>query len=64
VKSAFLNHISDSLSEIKSAGLYKTERQIVSQQAGHIDVQQEDKQHKRVVNLCATTTLTWLVRVY
>jgi len=57
VESAFLDHISDSLSEIKSAGLYKIERQIVSQQAGRIDVQHEGKQHKRVVNLCANNYL-------
>ncbi|MFV2001741.1 MAG: aminotransferase class I/II-fold pyridoxal phosphate-dependent enzyme, partial [Paracoccaceae bacterium] len=54
---AFLNHISDSLHEIEAAGLYKTERQITSPQAGRIDVQLGDKRHERVVNLCANNYL-------
>ncbi len=57
MENAFLDHISKSLSEIKSAGLYKTERQIVSRQAGRIDVRYEGKRHERVVNLCANNYL-------
>ncbi len=54
---AFLDHLTKNLSEIKSAGLYKTERQIVSRQAGRIDVQHEGKRHERVVNFCANNYL-------
>jgi len=57
VDSSFLDHISQSLSEIQSAGLYKTERQIVSPQAGRIDVKIGNKRHDRVVNLCANNYL-------
>jgi glycine C-acetyltransferase len=57
MENAFLDHISATLSEIKSAGLYKTERQIVSAQAGRIDVQHKGKRHARVVNLCANNYL-------
>ncbi len=57
MKNAFLDHITQSLSEIKSAGLYKTERRIVSRQAGRIDVQLEGKLHERIVNLCANNYL-------
>jgi len=53
----FLDHISDTLSQIKSAGLYKTERQIVSPQGARIDVRHGDKWHDRVVNLCANNYL-------
>ena len=49
----FLDHLNETLSEIESAGLYKRERQIVSPQAGRIDVQLNGKQHDRVINLCA-----------
>lgn len=55
--SSFLDHISQSLSEIQSAGLYKTERQIVSPQAGRIDVKIGNKRHDRIVNLCANNYL-------
>lgn len=54
---AFLDHITGTLSEIRSAGLYKTERLIVSPQAGRIDVQLDGKRHERVVNLCANNYL-------
>lgn len=57
MEDAFLDHISKSLSEIKSAGLYKTERQIVSKQAGRIDVQHQGKRHEQVINLCANNYL-------
>lgn len=57
MENAFLNHIAESLSEIKSAGLYKTERRIVSPQAGRVDVRLDGKRHERVVNLCANNYL-------
>ncbi|VAW22771.1 2-amino-3-ketobutyrate coenzyme A ligase [hydrothermal vent metagenome] len=53
----FLDHISETLSEIRSTGLYKTEREILSPQAGRIDVQLGGKRHERVVNLCANNYL-------
>ena len=53
----FLDHLSDTLHEIDSAGLYKRERQIVSPQAGRIDVELDGKRHNRVVNLCANNYL-------
>jgi len=53
----FLKHISDTLHEIESSGLYKRERQIVSAQSGRIDVLLDGKQHDRVVNLCANNYL-------
>ncbi len=57
MNNAFLDHIAKSLSEIKSAGLYKAERQIVSKQAGRIDVRQGGERHDRVINLCANNYL-------
>lgn len=53
----FLNHISEQLSQIESAGLYKYERQIISPQAGHIDVQHNGAKHRAIVNLCANNYL-------
>ncbi len=53
----FLNHITNSLHEIKSDGLYKHERQIVSPQGGRIDVKLDGTLHERVVNLCANNYL-------
>lgn len=53
----FLNHISDQLKQIESAGLYKAERQITSPQAGYIDVEFNGENHKNVVNLCANNYL-------
>lgn len=38
MRKEFLSHISDTLHEIESAGLYKLERQIISPQAGRINV--------------------------
>ncbi len=54
---AFLDHITKTLSEITSAGLYKTERQITSSQGGRIDVEFDGQRHQRVVNLCANNYL-------
>ncbi len=53
----FLDHINDTLSEIETAGLYKRERQIISPQAGRIDVRLGGEVHPRVVNLCANNYL-------
>ncbi len=53
----FLEHISATLADIDSAGLYKREREIVSAQGGRIDVQFGDTRHERVVNLCANNYL-------
>ncbi len=53
----FLSHITDTLHEIESAGLYKRERHIVSPQAGRIDVRLDGRLHERVVNLCANNYL-------
>lgn len=53
----FLSHISDQLKQIESDGLYKTERQITSPQAGHIDVEFKGENHQAVVNLCANNYL-------
>ncbi|MCF6273366.1 MAG: glycine C-acetyltransferase [Rhodobacteraceae bacterium] len=53
----FLNHITDTLSKIESAGLYKRERQIVSAQGGRIDVRLDGRLHRRIVNLCANNYL-------
>jgi glycine C-acetyltransferase len=54
---SFLDHMSNSLHEIESAGLYKRERQIVSPQSGRVDVELGGKRHNRVVNLCANNYL-------
>lgn len=53
----FLDHISEQLNQIELDGLYKTERQITSPQAGHIDVEFNGQNHKAVVNLCANNYL-------
>ena len=57
MRDEFLDHISNSLNEIKSAGLYKHERQIVSPQAGRISVRHRGKKHDNIVNLCANNYL-------
>ncbi|WP_419741302.1 glycine C-acetyltransferase [Ruegeria sp.] len=49
---AFLSHITDTLAQIESEGLYKRERMITSPQGGEIKV--GDKQ---VINLCANNYL-------
>jgi len=57
MRTTFLDHISENLREIEAAGLYKTEREILSPQAGRIDVQLGGKRYERVVNLCANNYL-------
>ncbi len=54
---AFFDHIKETLSEIKSAGLYKAERQIVSPQAGRVDAQHEGRRFEHLINLCANNYL-------
>ena len=48
----FLNHISETLTQIEADGLYKRERMITSPQAGTIKVGERD-----VINLCANNYL-------
>ncbi|GLQ36304.1 2-amino-3-ketobutyrate coenzyme A ligase [Amylibacter marinus] len=50
--SDFLNHLSETLTQIDADGLYKRERMITSPQAGNVSV--ADKQ---VINLCANNYL-------
>ncbi|GAA0782989.1 glycine C-acetyltransferase [Roseibium denhamense] len=50
--SAFLSHVTQTLTEIEAEGLYKRERLISSPQGGHIDVGGRD-----VINLCANNYL-------
>ncbi|WP_299984307.1 glycine C-acetyltransferase [uncultured Ruegeria sp.] len=49
---AFLSHITDTLEQIESEGLYKRERMITSPQGGEITVG-----GRRVINLCANNYL-------
>jgi len=49
---AFLSHITDTLAQIESEGLYKRERMITSPQGGEITVGE-----KQVINLCANNYL-------
>ncbi len=51
--SAFLSHISSALEELKSAGLYKSERIITSRQSAMIDI----ASGQRVLNFCANNYL-------
>lgn len=53
MSNAFLSHLSTELSGLKSSGLYKTERVIVSMQAGEIEVASGAK----VLNFCANNYL-------
>jgi glycine C-acetyltransferase len=49
----FLEHLSDQLNELKSNGLYKQEREIVSPQAGTIAI----KDGRQVLNFCSNNYL-------
>ncbi|MDO8884902.1 glycine C-acetyltransferase [Pseudotabrizicola sp.] len=51
-RSAFLQHISHTLTEIETAGLYKRERQISSPQSAHVTVD-----GRSLLNLCANNYL-------
>ncbi|GFE66100.1 glycine C-acetyltransferase [Litoreibacter roseus] len=50
---SFIDHISQTLSEIDAAGLYKREREILSPQGGRIAL----ADHENVINLCANNYL-------
>ncbi|NIZ12837.1 glycine C-acetyltransferase [Phaeobacter sp. HF9A] len=52
MSNAFLDHISEVLTQIEADGLYKRERLITSPQAGEIEVA-----GRRVINLCANNYL-------
>ena len=54
---AFLNRISDTLGEIRADGLWKSERPILSPQAGRIDVATAKGRRNGVQNLCANNYL-------
>ena len=50
---AFINHLSNELDALKSAGLFKSERVITSKQAGTVALENG----KKVINLCANNYL-------
>jgi len=53
VTNAFINHLSNELDALKSAGLFKSERVITSKQAGTVALENG----KKVINLCANNYL-------
>ncbi|MGR3660927.1 MAG: glycine C-acetyltransferase [Paracoccaceae bacterium] len=53
----FLNHISATLADIESEGLYKRERLITSPQSGQITVELADHSTRKMINLCANNYL-------
>jgi glycine C-acetyltransferase len=53
----FLTHLSDTLKDIESSGLLKTEREIISAQGAHIRVSNKDQSQDNVINLCANNYL-------
>ncbi|MGH1541518.1 MAG: glycine C-acetyltransferase [Arenicella sp.] len=53
----FIEHIDSTLEEIRTAGLYKQERALISAQAGQISVEQVNGEEVKVVNLCANNYL-------
>jgi len=57
MQSPFLEHISATLAEIETAGLYKRERLILSPQSRRIDVELAGQRHDHIVNLCANNYL-------
>ncbi len=54
---SLMDHLTSELAEIEAAGLYKTEREIASPQAGRVSVLAGGELHERVVNLCANNYL-------
>ena len=54
---AFLDHISDTLTQIDADGLYKRERPLTSAQAGRIQVAADGGARDGVINLCANNYL-------
>ncbi|MGI9357186.1 MAG: glycine C-acetyltransferase [Rhizobiaceae bacterium] len=55
MSASFANHLTDTLNQIKQAGLYKTERLITSPQGGKIEVAVDGNATK--INLCANNYL-------
>ncbi|MBR6346020.1 MAG: glycine C-acetyltransferase, partial [Bacteroidales bacterium] len=55
----FQKHLQDTLQEIKEAGLYKTERNIVSAQSAEITLQDGS----RALNFCANNYLVLPVKM-
>jgi len=53
----FLEHVAAEISGLEAAGLYKREREIVSPQAGRVDVRFEGAEREDVINLCANNYL-------
>ncbi|MFT7675840.1 MAG: glycine C-acetyltransferase, partial [Gammaproteobacteria bacterium] len=53
----FLTHLSDTLINIESSGLLKTEREITSPQGAHISVENKGQSQNNVINLCANNYL-------
>ena len=47
--SAFLDHVSNTLNEIRQDGLYKVEREITSPQSGRIEVNFEGDQRSDII---------------
>lgn len=57
MNSHFIDHVTNTLSELKSDGLFKQERTIISPQAGLVHVGNESSDYKPVINLCANNYL-------
>lgn len=53
----YKNHLNETLADIKTAGLWKEERPLVSSQAGIISVHSESLSRDGVINLCANNYL-------
>ncbi|MCF6302178.1 MAG: glycine C-acetyltransferase [Devosiaceae bacterium] len=53
----FISHIEENLAQIKDAGLYKREREIVSAQSEKISVRKKDTHQVELINLCANNYL-------
>ena len=53
----FETHLTETLDDIKASGLYKTERPLLSSQAGRISVSGQQSNRDGVINLCANNYL-------
>ena len=53
----FDTHLTETLNDIKASGLYKSERPLLSSQAGRISVSSQQANRDGVVNLCANNYL-------
>ena len=53
----FETHLTETLDDIKASGLYKTERPLLSSQAGRISVSSQQANRDGVINLCANNYL-------